>query len=193
MLDEQQIDLGVAAALDLLRGRQVAVWVAELFAVLPVTGVPDTFVHDFRARVSAAYRHQLRPEPHAQDLLDTIALPYSIVSNAPGWKISDGLSCAGLDASSAHQYVSAYDLRSWKPEPTVYLDAAAGLGLTPSRCLAVEDSDAGIRAADAAGMRVIHYSRDEAVPTHPMAVARSRNHLHTRQIVVSLATQGAVV
>lgn len=193
MLDEQHIELGVAAALDLLRGRQVAVWVAELFAMLPLRGVPDAFVPDYRARVSAAYRHQLRPEPHAQELLDALALPYSIVSNAPGWKISDGLTCAGLDASPAHQYVSAYDLQSWKPEPTVYLEAAAGLGVAPARCLAVEDSDAGIRAAHAAGMRVIHYTRDEAAPTHPLAVARSRNHLRTRLIVASLASQGAAV
>ncbi|MEO6500500.1 MAG: HAD-IA family hydrolase [Jatrophihabitantaceae bacterium] len=196
MLNEQGIELGLAAALDLLRGRQVAVWVAELFAALPLTGAPEPFVHDYRARVSSAYRHQLRAEPHTQQLLDAMAVPYSIVSNAPGWKIIDGLTCAGLDASSAHQHVSAYDLQSWKPEPTVYLEAAAGLGVPPSHCLAVEDSDAGIRSAHAAGMRVLHYTRDEAAPTHPLAVARSGDHLQTRLIVASLAslaTQGAAV
>ncbi|MEO6502989.1 MAG: hypothetical protein ABIQ09_13900 [Jatrophihabitantaceae bacterium] len=113
MLEEQGIEFDVAAALDLLRGRQVAIWAAELFAVLPLPGVPETFTHDYRARVCSAYQHQLRPEPHAQELLDAVAVPYSIVSNAPGWKIRDGLQCAGLNASSAHQHVSAYDLQSW--------------------------------------------------------------------------------
>ena len=193
MLGEQGVALGVAAALDLLRGRQVATWVSELFAALPLTGEPETFVPDYRARVSAAYRHELRAEPHAQELLDAMAGPYSIVSNAPQWKIYDGLTCAGLDARSAHQHVSAYDLQSWKPEPTVYLEAAAGLGVPASRCLAIEDSDAGIRAAHAAGMRVIHYTRDDAAPTHPMAVARSRHHRQTRLLIASLAAQGAAV
>ena len=193
MLAEQDIEFGVAESLELLRGRQVATWVAELFAALPVAGAPDTFVPDYRARVSAAYRCELVPEPHAQELLDTIGVPYSIVSNAPGWKISEGLACAGLDAGSAHQYVSAYDLQSWKPEPTVYLAGAAGLGLPPARCIAVEDSDAGIQAAHAAGMRVLHYARDESVPTHPMALARSRNHRQTRALLAALVTQGVAV
>ena len=120
-------------------------------------------------------------------------MPYSIVSNAPGWKISEGLECAGLDAGSACQYVSAYDLQSWKPEPTVYLAAARGLGIPVAQCLAVEDSDAGIRAAHAAGIRVLHYTRDEAVPTHPMALARSSDHSQTRLLIAALATQGAAV
>jgi HAD superfamily hydrolase (TIGR01509 family) len=193
MLGEQGVEFEVGQALDLLRGRQVATWVAELFATLPLTGTPEAFVPEYRARVSAAYRSDLAPEPHTQELLDTIEVPYSIVSNAPGWKISEGLACAGLDAGSARQYVSAYDLQSWKPEPTVYLEAAAGLGLPPARCIAVEDSDAGIRAARAAGMPVLHYVRDAAVPTHPLALARSRNHRQTRSLLAALVTQGVAV
>ncbi|HEY0165853.1 MAG TPA: HAD-IA family hydrolase [Jatrophihabitans sp.] len=193
MLDERGVTLGFAAALDLLRGRKVATWVAELFAGSALAGSQETFTRDYRARVSTAYRHELQAEPHAQELLDGMDVPYSIVSNAPEWKIRDGLTCARLEAGSAHQLVSAYDLQSWKPEPTVYLHAAAGLGVAAERCLAVEDSDAGVRAAHAAGMRVIHYTRDDAVPTHPLAVARSRHHAQTQLIIASLATQGAAV
>jgi mannitol-1-/sugar-/sorbitol-6-/2-deoxyglucose-6-phosphatase len=42
-----------------------------------------------------------------------------------------------------------------KPYPDVYLTAAAKLGLAPERCLAVEDSIAGVTAAKAAGMKCI--------------------------------------
>ncbi|TVQ90571.1 MAG: HAD family hydrolase [Deltaproteobacteria bacterium] len=38
-----------------------------------------------------------------------------------------------------------------KPAPDVYLAAAEALGLTPSSCIAVEDSPSGIQAAVAAG------------------------------------------
>lgn len=193
MLREQGVAFGVAEALALLRGRQVATWVAELFAALPLAGTPEAFIPSYRARVSAAYHRELRAEPYAQDLLDRIDVPYSIVSNAPGWKISEGLECAGLRASSACRYVSAYDLRSWKPDPTVYLEAAAGLGVPAEQCLAVEDSDAGIRAAHAAGMRVVHYAREEAIPTHPLALARCRDHRQTLLLLTALATEGAAV
>ncbi len=42
-----------------------------------------------------------------------------------------------------------------KPDPAVYLLAAARLGLPPAQCLAFEDSDHGAQAATAAGMHVI--------------------------------------
>ncbi len=42
-----------------------------------------------------------------------------------------------------------------KPDPAIFLDAAAGLGLAPSDCLGVEDAAAGIAAIRAAGMKPI--------------------------------------
>ena len=54
-----------------------------------------------------------------------------------------------------------------KPAPDLFLHAAATLGYAPAACLVVEDSPAGIEAAQAAGMRVVaftggsHASSDE--------------------------------
>jgi beta-phosphoglucomutase-like phosphatase (HAD superfamily) len=39
-----------------------------------------------------------------------------------------------------------------KPAPDVYLLAASTLGIAPARCLVLEDSPTGVRAALAAGM-----------------------------------------
>jgi beta-phosphoglucomutase-like phosphatase (HAD superfamily) len=44
-----------------------------------------------------------------------------------------------------------------KPAPDVYLAAAQGLGLPASACLVVEDSVAGVTAANAAGMTVLGF------------------------------------
>jgi HAD superfamily hydrolase (TIGR01509 family) len=51
--------------------------------------------------------------------------------------------------------VSSEEVERGKPAPDVYLEAARRLGVTPEHAVAVEDSGAGIRAAKAAGMRVI--------------------------------------
>jgi len=51
--------------------------------------------------------------------------------------------------------VTAEDVRRGKPDPEVYLRAAAGLGLPPKNCLVFEDSVVGVHAAHDAGMRVI--------------------------------------
>jgi HAD superfamily hydrolase (TIGR01509 family) len=49
-------------------------------------------------------------------------------------------------ALTREQYANA------KPDPEPYLTAAARLGVSPSRCLVVEDSERGLRAACAAGI-----------------------------------------
>jgi HAD superfamily hydrolase (TIGR01509 family) len=51
--------------------------------------------------------------------------------------------------------VSSEEVERGKPAPDVFLEAAARLAVAPERCAAVEDSGNGIRAAHAAGMRVL--------------------------------------
>jgi beta-phosphoglucomutase-like phosphatase (HAD superfamily) len=51
--------------------------------------------------------------------------------------------------------VSSEEVARGKPAPDVYLRAAEKLGADPPRCVAIEDSSNGIRAAAAAGMPVI--------------------------------------
>ena len=51
--------------------------------------------------------------------------------------------------------VSSEEVAHGKPAPDVFLEAARRLGVEPARCAAVEDSANGLRAAHAAGMRVV--------------------------------------
>jgi sugar-phosphatase len=51
--------------------------------------------------------------------------------------------------------ITADDVKRGKPNPEAYLLAAARLGVRPENCVVIEDAPAGIRAAHAAGMRVV--------------------------------------
>lgn len=63
----------------------------------------------------------------------------------------DGLGVAALfDA-----IVSGDEVSRGKPDPEVFLTAAARLGIEPHRCLVVEDAPAGIQAALAGGMQAV--------------------------------------
>jgi len=75
--------------------------------------------------------------------------------------------------------VTSSDVAHPKPAPDIYLLAAQKLGKDPARCLALEDSPAGIRAAVGAGMTAIQ------VPdlVHPDDDLRALGH----RIVDSLA------
>ena len=53
--------------------------------------------------------------------------------------------------------VSSEEVARGKPAPDVYLETSRRLGVPPGRCMAIEDSASGIRAAHSAGMRVIAY------------------------------------
>ncbi|MCG6190991.1 HAD family hydrolase [Maribellus maritimus] len=45
-----------------------------------------------------------------------------------------------------------------KPEPDIFLLAAAKLGVLPEKCLVIEDSTNGIKAAQTAGMKVVAFA-----------------------------------
>jgi HAD superfamily hydrolase (TIGR01509 family) len=51
--------------------------------------------------------------------------------------------------------VTGDDVTRGKPAPDIFLAAAARVGVAPARCLVLEDSEAGVQAGAAAGMRVI--------------------------------------
>jgi beta-phosphoglucomutase len=59
--------------------------------------------------------------------------------------------------------VDGNDIDKAKPDPEVFLRAAAGLGATPEGCVVVEDARAGVEAALAAGMRVVGVGGDKDV------------------------------
>ncbi len=58
--------------------------------------------------------------------------------------------------------VTGEDAIHGKPAPDLFLLAASRLGVSPQRCMAFEDTDAGIEAANSAGMRTFDVRRAEA-------------------------------
>ncbi len=62
-----------------------------------------------------------------------------------------------LDAFDAN--LSGREMRHGKPDPEIFLTAAAELAIVPTACLVVEDAPAGIRAARAGGMAALGIAR----------------------------------
>jgi sugar-phosphatase len=60
--------------------------------------------------------------------------------------------------------VTADDVANGKPHPEPYLKGAQLLGVNPAECLVIEDAPAGIRAAHAAGMKVVGLTSTYAAP-----------------------------
>ena len=56
-------------------------------------------------------------------------------------------------------------VRNGKPNPEIYLKAANNIGVEPEFCLAIEDSNAGARAAISAGMQTVIIP--DLIPANP--------------------------
>src|SRR5215469_11060364 len=56
--------------------------------------------------------------------------------------------------------VSAGDVHRGKPDPEVFLTAASRVGVSPDRCIVVEDAVAGVQGARSAGMKSIGVSHN---------------------------------
>src|ERR1700733_1080655 len=121
---------------------------------------------------------RLMPAPlkeGAVALLDAVAqlgLPMAIATSSGTSDAIEKLQQAGL-LGRFKTVIGADQVRRPKPDPEVYLKAADFLGVDPRACLALEDSEYGVRAAHAAGMTVIQ------VPdlTEPSADLRSLGHI----------------
>lgn len=78
----------------------------------------------------------------------------AIASSAPRLNVEVVRRVLGLE-TLIETFVSADDVRVGKPDPEVFLSAAARVEVPPERCVVVEDAPAGVEAARRAGMRCI--------------------------------------
>ncbi|MFF3660762.1 HAD family hydrolase [Streptomyces olivochromogenes] len=124
--------------------------------------LPEDFDDVFHGRVFAAFERELQPVPGAVQLLEKLAadeVPYCVASSGSHERIRVGHRKTGLDRWFGEGRVfSSQDVGRGKPAPDLFLYAAERMGVAPERCVVVEDSPLGVRAANAAGMDVYGFT-----------------------------------
>jgi HAD superfamily hydrolase (TIGR01509 family) len=85
------------------------------------------------------------------EFLDDHGVPRAVATSSEADYAEFSLRRAGLDGRFS-VVVTGDQIQRGKPAPDIYAEAAARLGVKPERCVALEDSEAGILAAAAAGM-----------------------------------------
>ncbi|MEU6528992.1 HAD family hydrolase [Streptomyces sp. NPDC046928] len=132
--------------------------------VLERTGerLPADFDDVFHARVFAAFERELKPVAGAVDVLEALAargVPYCVASSGSHERIRVGHRTTGLDRwFDDARIFSSQDVGRGKPAPDLFLHAARRMGVAPERCVVIEDSPLGVRAALAAGMDVLGFT-----------------------------------
>jgi HAD superfamily hydrolase (TIGR01509 family) len=133
-------------------------WSAYMHDVIGLPESPAEINAEVVQRLLERYRHGLPLIEGAVEAVRRLAghfvLGVASSSNRP--VIDAVLREAGI-ASLFAATVSSEEVARGKPAPDVYLEAARRLGVEPAGAAAVEDSANGLRAAHAAGLRVLAY------------------------------------
>jgi beta-phosphoglucomutase family hydrolase len=125
-------------------------------------GFPLSEVDRIGAIKEARYRDMVRR--HGVELLPGVGRWLARLK-ADGWRQALASSASLLNveailgglnvAAFFDAIVSAEDVQTGKPDPEVFLVAAARVSAPPARCVVIEDAPAGLEAARLAGMRTI--------------------------------------
>jgi HAD superfamily hydrolase (TIGR01509 family) len=131
-------------------------WSRYMHDVVGVPDPPEEISSEVVRRLEEIYRRDLPLIDDAIDAVERLAARWPLgVASSSNRELIDLV----LELSRLARYfratASSEEVGRGKPEPDVYLEAARRLDVSPEHCAAVEDSDAGIRSAKAAGMRVL--------------------------------------
>jgi len=139
-----------------MMGMSSVEWSRYMHDELGVSDPPEEISKEVVRRLAEVYRERLPLIEGAVEAVERLAArwPLGLASSSNRELIDLVLELSGL-ARFFQVTVSSEEVQHGKPAPDVYLEAARGLGVPPENCAAVEDSRNGIRAAKAAGMRVI--------------------------------------
>jgi len=119
--------------------------------------LPTDFGARLTRRILDRFETELQPVRGVRDAV--LALPHRrcVASSSTPDRIALSLRAAGL-ADLFGDLFSAVEVKRGKPAPDLFLHAAARMGAAPEECVVIEDSAFGVRAARAAGMRVIGFA-----------------------------------
>jgi HAD superfamily hydrolase (TIGR01509 family) len=157
MLAEQGLEVTLEAALQRFIGlgdEATVDAVGEWLGRAP----PPGFLQDYLERTHASFPGRLRPIPGIAQALAWLPVRACVASNGSPEKMQLSLGLTGLLARLEGHIYSAWQVPRPKPFPDLHEFAAASEGVDPARCVVIEDSPAGTRAARAAGMRVFGFA-----------------------------------
>lgn len=160
MADISETEMSIDEAVKEFSGRQIleTIQMLEDRVGMPLS---EDFEEKFRQRAYDEFRKGVKPIEGVENILGSLQIPYCVASSGPREKIELNLGLTGLlRFFDATRIFSSYEIKSWKPDPGIFLYAAKSMGFKPSQCVVVEDSLAGVEAGIQGGFNVFAFAND---------------------------------
>ena len=121
--------------------------------------LPSEFEDNYREQLLTAFMSDLRIMPHVKDVLAQLDVPYCVATSSSPRRAETSLQLVGLGALTTQGLFTSTMVARGKPAPDLFMHAMVEMGIAdPARCLVIEDSLNGVRAARAAGMPVWRFT-----------------------------------
>lgn len=120
--------------------------------------LPSDFEDQYRERLLEEFRRDLKVMPGVAEVLDQLSVPFCVATSSSPRRAAMSLELTGLSDRVGTRLYTASQVQRGKPAPDLFLFAADQMGVTPARALVIEDSLTGLRAGQAAGMTVWHFT-----------------------------------
>ena len=160
LLTEEGLSMDGSDATRLFAGTNVG-YIQKYFEEQTGNTLRPDFEQLYRERTFETFQESLEAVEGVEEVLQNLKdQKKCVASNGPKNKIRLNLKLTGLDKYFGENLFSAYDIQRWKPAPDLYLHAANKMGTPPLHCVVIEDSEAGVKAAKKAGMKVLGYCRE---------------------------------
>ena len=111
----------------------------------------------FQSSILKKFQTELQSVPGIADALNLLAHPKCVASSSNLERIQASLRLTALEPFFQSKLYSTGTVARGKPRPDVLLHAAQDIGVDPSAAIVVEDSPAGLQAAQAANTKTFAY------------------------------------
>jgi HAD superfamily hydrolase (TIGR01509 family) len=119
--------------------------------------IEDDFFDRLDNAIESAYESRLEAISGVYSLAAAWPKAKAVASSSSLLSVLNKLRISGLAGVFSEHVYSADVVEAGKPDPALFLYTAARLGISPARCIVIEDSMNGIRAAKRAGMTAIGF------------------------------------
>jgi HAD superfamily hydrolase (TIGR01509 family) len=119
--------------------------------------LPIKFRENYQHALMQTFDTELKPTIELEKMLAQLNVPYCVATSSSVPRVKHALTVTDLMPYFSGRIFTCSEVKNGKPAPDIFLHAAKEMGFSPNECLVIEDSEAGMQAANAANMQLVRY------------------------------------